>query len=134
MNFGNKYIEEYLREGNIDKLFLKIFENVIFNYTLGKKDKIIGELNATKYLIEYIIFMKAILGNVSQKVNVDKIFENKDGDNDTVLFCTFIGGKLNLLKEKRILNNNKSEEELKGEYNKMIKFYEKIDKLIKKIK
>ena len=134
MNFGNKYIEFNLREGNIDKLFLKIFENVILNYTLGKKDKIIDELNVTKYLVEYIIFMKAILGNITQKVNVDKIFENKDGDKDTVSFSTFIGGKISLLKEKGILNNNKSEEELKGEYNKMIKFYEKIDKLIKKIK
>ena len=139
MNIGNKCIEDSLREGKIDNLFLKIFENLIINYTFGKKDKMIDELNISKYLIEYIIFIKAILRNESEKINFDKIFKNKDEDKENILLCTFIGGKINLLKEKGFLNYKKYfydniKEELNEEYNKMIIFYEKIDKLIKKIK
>ena len=138
MSLENKFIKYSLEKGNIDKLFLKLFENVIFNYKFGKKDKIIDELNITKYLIEYIIFMKAIFGNKNEKVEMNKIFENNE-DKEVVLSCTFLGGKINYLKEKKLLkykknDYNNSEIELNEEYDKMVRFYEKIEKLIKKIK
>ena len=144
IDLSNKIIVKSLKEGNLDKLFLKIFENIIVSYSSGIKDNIINELNISQYLIEYIIFLRAIFGNVHNSFELEKMFENKDSD-DIILITTFIGGKIRSMVEKHIfdykikgnnlkVNNIESKEDNIDTYYKMINFYEKIRILIHKIK
>ena len=136
------------QEGNLDKLFMKIFENgIMFSY-FEEKEKSIEELNIAKFIEEYIIFHKVILGNKDKTLNFDKLILNKDenknkeNENENVIFATFLGGKIKLLKEKGILgyNNNESNENLADDngtsiknikiYDTLIKFYPKIIQFI----
>ena len=119
INISKKYIDQCLKEGNIDNLFINIFGKTIFNYSFGKKDKIIDELNISKYLIEYILFMKAIFGNMNNNVNFGEIFANINEETE-ILINTFLGGKIKLFKEKEILNYNcyKDEKVSKEEFEK----------------
>ena len=114
------------------------------SYSSGIKDNIINELNISQYLIEYIIFLRAIFGNVHNSFELEKMFENKDSD-DIILITTFIGGKIRSMVEKHIfdykikgnnlkVNNIESKEDNIDTYYKMINFYEKIRILIHKIK
>ena len=136
------------QEGNLDKLFMKIFENgIMFSY-FEEKEKSIEELNIAKFIEEYIIFHKVILGNKDKTLNFDKLILNKDenknkeNENENVIFATFLGGKIKLLKEKGILgyNNNESNENLADDngtsiknikiYDTLINFYPKIIQFI----
>ena len=135
------------QEGNLDKLFFKMFENGTIFYNLEEKEKAIEHLNLAKYLAEYIIIHKVILGNKEKNVNFDKILLNndKDNENENIIFATFLGGKIKLLKEKGILgyNNNESNENLVDEngpkikniiiYDTMINFYPQIIQFINEI-
>ena len=137
MVIGNKCIEQCLREGNIDNLFMKILDNILFYFSYGRKTKIDNmvdnELKIAKYLIEYIIFINAIFGNKNKSINFDKIFENNVQEKE-FLFATFLGGKIKDFKDKGILeykgNYYNSNEIYNKEYEKMISLYIKITKLI----
>ena len=138
----NKFVEKSLKEGNIDKLLMKFFENGRILYVLEKKNKAFEELIISRYLIEYIIFLRIIFGNINNNINFDKICQINENN---LLLITFIGGKLKLFKEKGTLEyniningTNLSDNELKDENNKiidkMINFYQKILQLIDSIK
>ena len=145
------------QEGNLDKLFMNCFENGNKFYCSEEKEKAIDELNIAKYIAEYIIFLKLILGNKEIQIPFDKVIEennynqennnnNITNENDYVIFATFIGGKIKLLKEKGILgyNNNDSTENLNDYdepkienikiYDTIINFYPKIIQFIDEIK
>ena len=144
INLSNKNIGKILNEGNIEKLFKKMFENIIVKYSSEIKDNIINELNISKYLIEYILFIRAIFGKINNKLYFDNIFENKESGN-VIILATFIGGKIKSIVEKGLftykekennfnLKNIGSEEENFYIYNKMIYFYKKIRKWIDELK
>ena len=138
INISKNHLEKCLKEGNINNLFINIFGKTIFNYSFGKKDKIIDELNISKYLIEYILFLKAIFINLKSNINFEEIFGNIDEETE-ILIDTFLGGKFKLFKEKGTLNykvnNCYTDEKLSNEeFEKMINFYIKINKLIEELK
>ena len=105
LTLSNHFVKKCLKEGNLDKLFKKIFENIIVNYYKGKKDKIKNELNFSKYLFEYIILLKAILGNVTGEKNFFEIINNIKGK-EGVSFVSFIGGKIKSMKYEGIFEYN----------------------------
>ena len=141
------------QEGNFDRLFMKLFENGTMSYTFEESEKAIDDLYMARYILEYIIFLKCILGNKDRMINFDKINLNKDEnnnnsksyENENTIFTTFIGGKIKLLKDKGILgyNNNESNDNLaeinnpKTEnikiYDNLINFYPRILQFIGEI-
>ena len=146
------------QEGNLDKLFMKIFENGTMFYSFEEKEKAIEELYIAKYIVEYIIFLRVILGNKDSTLKFDKLIlvndennnnaisNNDSYKNENVIFATFIGGNIKLFKEKGIwgYNYNGSNDNL-TEYNNpkienikiydtMINFYPKIIQFISEIK
>ena len=136
------------QEGNLGKLFMKCFEKGSMFYSFEERDKAIEELYIAKYLSEYIIFLRVILGNKDVTNIFDKLVaenENINDKNESVIFISFIGGKIKLLKEKGILgyNYNESNDNLydyndsKIEnikiYDNMINFYPRIIQFIDEI-
>ena len=147
------------QEGNLDKLFMKIFENGTMFYSFEEKEKAIEELYIAKYIVEYIIFLRVILGNKESTLkfdklildnnsnNIDNVASNNDSyKNENVIFATFIGGNIKLFKEKGIWGynyngsidnlteyNNPKIENIKI-YDTMINFYPKIIQIISEIK
>ena len=133
-------IEKSLKEGNLDKLFMKIFENAIFKLSYEKKEKNTDELYITKYLIEYIILLRAMDVNKETKIEFDEILKNNN-EKESSYFVSFIGGIIKLLKEKNNLSYNNNEKyynlnevELKElnlkVFEKFINFYTIINQLI----
>ena len=147
-----------MKEGNFDKLFMKCFESGAMSYSLDEKEKAIEELNFAKYLNEYIIFMKMILGDKEETLNFEKINlneennsnnmikDNKSNENENSIFATFIGGKIKLFQQKGILGysyngsmdnlteyNSPKIENIKI-YDTMINFYPRIIHFISEIK
>ena len=133
-------IEKSLKEGNLDKLFMKIFENAFFKLSYEKKEKNTDELYITKYLIEYIILLRAMDVNKETKIEFDEILKNNN-EKESSYFVSFIGGIIKLLKEKNNLSYNNNEKyynlnevELKElnlkVFEKFINFYTIINQLI----
>ena len=147
-------------EGNFDKLFMKFFENGTLSYSFEEKEKAIEDLYMARYLAEYIIFLRIIIGNKDSMINFDKINlnddesnnnnkfvnENNSNENENTIITTFVGGKIKLLKEKGILGYycNESSDNL-AEYNNpkidniktydtLINFYSRILQFISEIK
>ena len=152
MDLGGENGIKISQEGNFDKLFMKFFENGSVIYSLEEKEKALEELTIAKYLSEYIIFLRVILGNKDTNINFEKIFidnsEKNSKDNkekDHTIFATFIGGKIKILKEKGILgyNNNGNNDNLNDDnepniqnikiYDTMINFYPRILQFISEI-
>ena len=141
MILSNRYFNNCLKEGNLDKLFKKIFENILTLYSLGKKNNFYDDLYISKYLLEYIIFLRAILGEIKITKDFFLIIDNIK-ENKLTPFISFIGEKIKQIKEEGIFdyninpNNycNLSDIQLKEEFNKdfdkIIIFYKKIIKLI----
>jgi len=136
------------QEGNLSKIFMKCFEKGSMFYSFEERDKAIEELNIAKYLSEYIIFLRVILGNKDITNIFDKLVaenENINDKNESVMFISFIGGKIKLLKEKGILgyNCNESSDNLNDYndskienikiYDNMINFYPRIIQFIDEI-
>ena len=134
-----------IQEGNMDKLFMYYFEEGITLYSFEEKVKALENLYISRYLSEFIIFIRVILGNKDISINFDKIINENEGkqDEDTIFFSTFLGGKINILKEKGIIgtfisSNNLAEviepkiENIKI-YDTMINFYPRIIQFIKEI-
>ena len=140
------------QEGNLEKLFMKAFENGCMYYSSEEMDKSLDELYLAKYLSEYIIYLRVILGNKDSTINFEKInFDNetnnnieKNNDNECAIFSTFIGGKIKLLKDKGILGYyNSSTDNLSDYiepkienikiYDTMINFYPRIIQFINEI-
>ena len=144
-----------LKVGNLDKLFYKCFENGALSYSINEKEKAIEELNFAKYLLEYIIFLKIVLGDKNKTLNFEKINLNDENNcnnmtidykNQYSIFATFIGRKIKLCQGKKILgdkytgsNDNLAEyndpkiENIKI-YNRIISFYPRIIQFISEIK
>jgi len=123
-----KIIENCMKEGNLEKLFSKFFENIIAIYPTEKKSKISKELNIVKYILEYIIFIKLMFQQDNNNLaNFEDLIESSK---NTVSFSTFIGNKIKIYKEKGILNSITYENNDEGKENllleKMINFYIKI--------
>ena len=131
---------------------MKFFENGSIIYSFEEKEKAIEELTIAKYIAEYIIFLRVILGNKDNNINFEKIdIDNPEKNNknnkekDHTIFATFIGGKIKVLKEKGILgyNNNGSNDNLNDDnepniqnikiYDTMINFYPRILQFISEI-
>jgi len=140
INLIKKIIEKSLKEGNLEKLFMKIFENVFFKLSYEKKEKNIDELYITKYLIEYIILLRVM--DVEKEVTnkFDEILKNNN-EKESFYLVSFIGGIIKLLKEKNNLSYNNNEKyynlnevELKElnmvVFEKFINFYTRINQLI----
>ena len=128
LEIGKKFIEKCIKEGNLEKLFSKLFENIISIYPTQKRNNISKELNIVKYILEYIIFIKLILQNENNQYNFQKIIEKT---NNTICFSTFIGNKIKYYKDKKILsftNENEDEPEENILLEKLINFYIKIIK------
>ena len=125
---GIKIIENCIKEGNLENLFSKFFENIIAIYPTIKKSKISKELNIIKYIMEYIIFIKLMFKQDNN--NLAKFEKLIESSKDTVSFSTFIGNKIKIYKEKGILNASTYENNDEGKENllleKMINFYIKI--------
>jgi hypothetical protein len=123
-----KIIENCMKEGNLENLFSKFFENIIAIYPTIKKSKISKELNIIKYIMEYIIFIKLMFKQDNN--NLAKFEKLIESSKDTVSFSTFIGNKIKIYKEKGILNASTYENNDEGKENllleKMINFYIKI--------
>jgi hypothetical protein len=134
LDFGNvkSIVEKSIKEGNLEKLYSKLFENIITIEPTKNKNKMKKELNIVKYILEYIIFTKLILQNDENKSSLfEKIIENTK---DTVSFSTFIGNKMKYYKEKEIFQIAKTNEDEEREnilLEKMMNFYIKIIKYIK---
>jgi hypothetical protein len=123
-----KIIENCMKEGNLEKLFSKFFENIIAIYPTEKKSKISKELNIVKYILEYIIFIKLMFQQDNNNLaNFEDLIKSSK---NTVSFSTFIGNKIKIYKEKGILNSSTYENNDEGKENllleKMINFYIKI--------
>ena len=123
-----KIVENCIKEGNLENLFSKFFENIIAIYPTIKKSKISKELNIIKYILEYIIFIKLMFKQDNN--NLAKFEKLIESSKDTVSFSTFIGNKIKIYKEKGILNASTYENNDEGKENllleKMINFYIKI--------
>ena len=121
-------IESCIKEGNLEKLFSKFFENIIAIYQTQKRNIILKELNIVKYILEYIIFIKLIF--VKDDINIVNFEKSFNNLNNTVSFCTFIGNKIRRYKKMGILNEvtyeNKKESNKNILLEKMINFYIKI--------
>ena len=141
--------DKIIEDGNFDQLFMNFFENGAKSYYFEEKEKAIEELNMAKYIDEYFIFIRVILGNKDRTTNFEKIWIEEDGNknkdnNDYVIFATFIGGKIGLLKERGIISSNSSTDDLNTYiepkienikiYNGMIDFYPRILQFIEEIK
>ena len=138
-------------KGNLEKLFMHYFENGVIKYTNKEKDKAIEDLKIAKYIVEYAIFQRVILGNKDKTIDFEKLI-TKDFDKETshedenVIFVTFIGGKIKQLKDIGIINYNSSfSNENLNDYNdpkfenikiydNMINFYPRIIQFIDEIK
>jgi len=125
-----KIVENCIKEGNLENLFSKFFENTISLYPIKKKNIIEQELHLVKYIMEYIIFIKLILQDDNNNITkFEKIFKNL---NDSITFATFIGYKIKNYDEKKILNHKIYNDEDENTENillkKMINFYTKINK------
>ena len=125
-----KIFENCIKEGNLENLFSKFFENVITLYPIKNKNKIAKELSLVKYILEYIIFIKLILQNDND--NISKFEKIIEISNDSIYFATFIGYEIKNYNEKKILNYAIYKDEDENTENillkKMINFYIKINK------
>ena len=125
-------IEQSIKEGNLEKLFSKLFENTVFIDPSKNKTKMKSELNIVKYILEYIIFIKLIFQNTeNNSLNFEKIIIKTT---NSIIFSTFIGNKIKYYKDKEILkisNSNEDEERESILLEKMINLYIKIIKYIK---
>ena len=125
-------IEQSIKEGNLEKLFSKLFENTVFIDPSKNKKKMKSELNIVKYILEYILFIKLISQNVeNNSLNFENIIEKSK---NTIIFSTFIGNKIKYYKDKEILKvSNLIEDEDRENIllEKMINLYTKIIKYIK---
>ena len=137
-----------IEDGNFDQLFMNFFENGAKLYYFEKKEKALAELNMAKYIDEYFIFTRVILGNKDNTTNFENIWIEEDGNknknnNDYVIFATFLGGKIRVLKEIGIISSNSSTDDLNTYiepkienikiYNGMIDFYPRILQFIEEI-
>ena len=128
LEIGKKFIEKCLKEGNLEKLFSKLFENIISIYPTSKRNKISKELNIVKYTLEYLIFIKLILQNENNQFSFHKIIGKT---NNTICFSTFIGNKIKYYRDKKMLNlinENDDEPDENILLEKLINFYIKIIK------
>jgi len=126
--FSKKLIKESFKDGNINKLFFSLFENGNILLSIGKKDKAIDEFKMSSYLFEYIIFLKTILRRINITRDFVQICEN---DNSIYLsIVSFIGGKIKSFQKKGVLGNLNDNQFNDEAFDKIIKFYSKIIKLI----
>ena len=143
--------EELNQKGNLEQLFMHYFEEGVLKYTNHNNEEAIEKLKIAKYILEYIIFQRIIIGNKDKTINLEKVIiknEDKEKSNEdkNAIFVTFIGGKIIKLKENGILryNSGSSNENLydyndpKIEnikiYDNMINFYPRIIQFIDEIK
>ena len=136
--------ENEFKEGNIEKLYTKFFENGVLHYSEKQYENAIEELTIAKYISEYTIFIRLILGNKKETKEIKKIFENLENKN---FMISFIGGKIRQMKTLGILgcnNGNGNENNEMGEsvcdeednikiYENMISFFPKINIFIEEI-
>ena len=152
-DFNTRHEKEgqFSQKGNLEQLFMHYFEDGVLKYTNHNKDKAIEQLKIAKYILEYIIFQRIIIGNKDKTINFEKVIiknedKEKSNEDDNAIFATFIGGKIRQLKENGILryNSGSSNENLNDYndpkienikiYDNMINFYPRIIQFIAKIK
>ena len=138
------------QKGNMEQLFMNYFEDGVLFYTNQKKDKAIEKLKIAKYILEYIIFQRIILGNKDKTIAFDKLMiknedKEKSNEEENTVFVTFIGEKIRELKKDGILGYNSGS--ISGDlndindpqienikiYDNMINFYPRIIQFIAEI-
>ena len=131
-SFSKKLIKECFKGGNINKFFLSRFENGNIFLSIGNKVKAINELKMSSYLYEYILLIKIIL----RKLNTTKEFVKICGSdfNKDFSIVSFIGRKIKSLHKKGDLGNLNDNELNDEVFDKIIKFYSKIEELINVIR
>ena len=152
INIRNNDNEERLsQKGNLEHLFMHFFEKGVVRYTNQEKEKAIDELKIAKYIVEYAIFQRVILGNKDKTINFEKLVINDYNkemsyEDQNAIFVTFLGGKIKKLKEIGIIKyNSRSSKENLDDYNdpkfenikiydNMINFYPRIIQFIDEIK
>ena len=131
-NIIKQLLEKSIKEGNLEKYFMTICQNSILLFTPGEKQKKNEVLFFIKYILEYILLLKAISLNNDDCIKYEELSKliNKDDSN---YFISFIGGVIKQLDKENYFNNsNNDKEELnKKIFEKMNIFYGKIIKLIK---
>ena len=138
------------QKGNMEQLFMNYFEDGVLHYTNQQKDKAIEKLKIAKYILEYIIFQRIILGNKDKTISFDELIiknedKEKSSEEESTVFVTFIGEKIRELKKNGILgynsgsisgdlndNNDPQIENIKI-YDNMINFYPRIIQFIAEI-
>ena len=138
------------QKGNMEQLFMNYFEDGVLHYTNQQKDKAIEKLKIAKYILEYIIFQRIILGNKDKTISFDELIiknedKEKSSEEESTEFVTFIGEKIRELKKNGILgynsgsisgdlndNNDPQIENIKI-YDNMINFYPRIIQFIAEI-
>ena len=152
-NFNTRHEKEgqLSQKGNLEQLFMHYFEDGVLKYTGNNKDKAIEQLKIAKYILEYVIFQRTIIGNKDKTINFEKVIiknedKEKSNEDDNAIFATFIGGKIRQLKEVGILryNSGSSNENLNDYndpkienikiYDNMINFYPRIIQFIAEIR
>jgi len=151
LNIRNDEELKLSQKGNLEKIFMHFFENGVIKYTNQEKDKAIEELKISKYIEEYAIFQRVILGNKDKTVNFEKLVINDynketSHEDENEIFVTFIGGKIKKMKDIGIIRYNSSSsnnnlddyndpkfENIKI-YDNMINFYPRIIQFIDEIK
>ena len=148
LRYGNE--GQFSERGNMEKLFTYFFENGVIKYTTDKKDIAIEELFIAKYILEFVIFQRVILGNKDKTIEFEKLIikedeKEKSTEDENEIFATFLGGKIRQLKQKGIIGYNSSSSNLNlNEYNdpkienikiydNMINFYPRILQFIHEI-
>ena len=152
INFNIESFDDliYKNNKNINKLYSQNFENFFMNffdlflnfYNKNMLNEAENELKMCKIVLEYNIFLTAILGHKKETIffnsilNDIKISVNNNNNNDKKkIFFTFIGGAIKLFKNNKIIEENTiTENDLKDDCENYINFYANINKLEKEIK
>ena len=143
INLIKQLIEKSIKEGNLEKYFMKKFQDSISILSSEEKEAKSEILYFTKYILEYILLLRSIDLNNNSQIENDEL--TKINNKDSFYFISFIGRMIKILKENNYLycennenNYNLSEIELNNKnkkiFEKMNNFYGNINKLINKIK
>ena len=137
---NNKNINK-LHSQNIENFFMNFFELFLNFYNKNMVNEAENELKMCKIVLEYNIFLTAILGHKKETIffnsilNDIKISINYNNNNKKKIFYTFIGGAIKLFKNNKIIEENTiSENDLKDDCESYINFYANINKLENEIK
>ncbi len=122
--------------GSIEKYFFKVFEDGLVDYTYKEYTNAEENLNISKYICEYIIFIHLITKIQKSNCNYSEIIAMFDNykNNENFFFITFIGGVIKKFKYLNIIKENKNVSVDGDSFGYFIEFYPENIKLIDECK